>query len=85
IIKKWEEFIISEINLKEKVNLSETFFKILKEEKSDQIAVTVFFNLVEYVYNNPKKLKLDIGDKSLINDKEFNNITLWKISIMKLQ
>ena len=85
IIKKWEEFIISEINLKEKVNLSETFFKILKEEKSDQIAVTVFFNLVEYVYNNPKKLKLDIGDKSLIKDKEFKNITLWKISIMKLE
>ncbi len=85
IIKKWEEFIISEINLKGKVNLSETFFKILKEEKSDQIAVTVFFNLVEYVYNNPKKLKLDIDDKSLIKDKEFKNITLWKISIMKLE
>nr|BFF36941.1 hypothetical protein BACT7_18030 [Tenacibaculum mesophilum] len=84
VIKKWEDFIISKINLKYKVNLSETFFKILKEEKSDQIAITVFFNLIEYVYSNPKRLKLDI-DESLIKNKEFKNITLWKISIIKLQ
>jgi hypothetical protein len=83
-IRKWEEFILSEINLKQKINVSKTFFKILKEENNNQIAVNVIFNLIEYVYSKPGVLKLEIN-KSLEKNDEFKNIALWKMSIVKLQ
>ncbi|MHC6199870.1 hypothetical protein [Elizabethkingia miricola] len=83
-IRKWENFILSEIALRGLLNLSEVFFRILKEENSSQIAVTVLFNLIKYTYSNPEKLQLII-EKSLETNDEFKNVSLWKMSITKLQ
>lgn len=83
-IRKWTELILSEIALRGQLNLSEVFFRILKEEKNSQIAVTVLFNLIKHIYSNPEKLQLII-EKSLETDDEFKNISLWKMSITKLQ
>lgn len=40
-IRKWENLILSEIALRDQLNLSDVFFRILKEENNSQIAVTV--------------------------------------------
>lgn len=83
-IQKWENFILSEIDLRKQINLSQAFFKIVKEENNSQIAVCVIFNLIKHIYNNPQKLQLKT-DKSLEINTEFKNITLWKMSVTKLQ
>ncbi|WP_246361552.1 hypothetical protein [Moheibacter lacus] len=83
-IRKWEDLILSEIALRGQLNLSEVFFRILKEENNSQIAVTALFNLIKYTYNNPEKLRLAI-EKSLETKDEFKNVSLWKMSITKLQ
>jgi len=83
-IRKWEDLILSEVALRGQLNLSEAFFRILKEENSSQIAVTVLFNLIKYTYSNPEKLQLLI-EKSLETNDEFKNVSLWKMSIIKLQ
>lgn len=83
-IRKWEELILSEIALRGQLNLSDVFFRILKEEKNSQIAVTVLFNLIKHIYCNREKLQLII-EKSLETNDEFKNISLWKMSITKLQ
>lgn len=83
-IRKWEDLILSEIALRGQLNLSEVFFRILKEENNSQIAVTALFNLIKYTYNNPEKLRLAI-EKSLETNDEFKNVSLWKMSITKLQ
>ncbi len=82
-IQKWEKYILSEIELRGQINLSETFFKILEEDVSGQIAVTVVFNLIKHTYKNPK-LDLDVEKSLLVND-QFKNMSLWKMSIIKLQ
>lgn len=84
IIQLWEKFILSEIELRRQVNLSEVFFSILSENNTSQIAVTVVFNLIKHVYNNLDKLQLRT-DKSLETNTNFKNITLWKMTIIKLQ
>lgn len=83
IIQKWEKYILSEIELRGQINLSETFFKILEEEASSQIAVTIVFNLIKHTRANPK-LDLNVEKSLLLND-QFKNIALWKMSIIKLQ
>lgn len=83
-IRKWENFILSEIELREQLNLSDVFFRILKEENNSQIAVTVLFNLIKHIYSNPEKLQL-ITEKSLLTNNDFKNVSLWKMSIRKLQ
>ena len=83
-IRKWKELILSEIELRGQLNLSDVFFRILKEEKNSHIAVTVLFNLIKHIYSNPEKLQLTI-EQSLETNDEFKNISLWKMSITKLQ
>ena len=83
-IRKWENFILSEIALRDQLNLSDVFFRILKEENNSQIALTVLFNLIKHIYGNPEKLQL-ITEKSLVINDEFKNVSLWKMLITKLQ
>ena len=82
-IRKWENLILSEIALRDQINLSDVFFRILNEENNSQIAVTVLFNLIKHVYCNPEKLEL-ITEKSLVTNDEFKNVSLWKMLITKL-
>ncbi|WP_428231869.1 hypothetical protein [Flavobacterium sp.] len=82
-IRNWEKYILSEIKLKGSIRLSEVFFKIIQENKSSQIAVSVTFNIIKYVYGNKEKFKLQI-DKELEIHPEFKNITLWKMKVIKL-
>lgn len=82
-IRKWEKYILSEIELRGDIKLSEVFFKIIEESKSSQIAVNVTFNIIKYIYNNKDKYKLKI-DKELETNTEFKNIALWKMKISKL-
>lgn len=82
-IRKWEKFVLSELELRKQVNLSEVFFKILTEENNSQIAVTVIFNLIKYTFSLPGKLKLNV-EKSLATNIDFN-ISLWKMTIIKIQ
>lgn len=82
-IRNWEKYILSEIELKGSIRLSEVFFKIIQENKSSQIAVSVIFNIIKYVYGNKEKFKLQI-DKELEVHPEFKNITLWKMKVIKL-
>lgn len=84
MIRKWENLILSEIALRDQLNLSDVFFRILKEENNSQIAVTVLFNLIKHIYGNPEKLQLII-EKSLVTNDEFKNVSLWKMLITKLQ
>jgi hypothetical protein len=83
-IRKWEDLILSEIALRGQLNLSDVFFRILKEENSSQIAVTVLFNLIKHIYSKPEKLKLII-EKSLKTNDEFKNVSLWEMSVTKLR
>lgn len=81
-IRNWEIYILSEIELKGSIKLSEVFFKIIEENKSSQIAVSVTFNIIKYVYNNKEKFSLEV-DKELETNSEFKNIALWKMKIIK--
>ena len=65
------------------MSLSEVFFKFIDESKSSQIAVSVIFNIIKYVYSNNDKYKLEI-EKELETNSEFNNIALWKMKVIKL-
>jgi hypothetical protein len=82
-IRNWEKYILSEIKLKGSIKLSEVFFKIIDESKSSQIAVSVIFNIIKYVYSNNDKYNLEI-EKELETNSEFNNIALWKMKVIKL-
>lgn len=81
-IRKWEKYILSEIDLKGSIKLSEVFFKIIDETKSNPIAVNVIFNILKYVYINYDKYQLEI-DKELETNSEHKNIALWKMKIVK--
>lgn len=82
-IQKWENYILSEIELRDQINLSETFFRILDENNNSQIAVSVIFNMIKYVRNHSDSLNL-VTKKVLETNLKHQNITLWKMSITKI-
>ncbi|TKC08921.1 MULTISPECIES: hypothetical protein [Pedobacter] len=82
-ILNWEKYILSEIELRGRLNLTEVFFRMLKEENNSQIAVTVIFNLIKHTYSNSDRLQLKV-EKSLVTNNEFN-ISLWEMTIIKQQ
>lgn len=79
--RKWEELILSQLELRNTVNLTDVFFQIAKEQES-QVAVTVLFNII----------KLTTTDKNLVletnyeiqRDNIVKNIALWKMTIKKI-
>jgi hypothetical protein len=82
-IQKWENFILSEIELRNQVNLSDIFFNILDENSNSQIAVTVIFNLIKYVRYHSDRLSLKT-ENTLETNLKHPNISLWKMSIIKI-
>jgi hypothetical protein len=80
-VSDWEKYIMSEIELRNYVNLSGIFYKILNEENDVQVATTSLFNVVKKVRKR--------GDLSLhiVNELEknnnFKNISLWKMEVTK--
>lgn len=83
IIQNWENFVLSEIEARGSIKLSETFFDIIRETGSSQIAVTIVFNVIKYVYGNRNRLKL-LTERSLQTNEHYKDITLWKMEIIKL-
>ncbi|WP_263602736.1 hypothetical protein [Chryseobacterium sp. PET-29] len=83
IINNWETLIFAALDLKKEIKLSLYFYDIIKETGSSQIAVTVLFNVIKQVYNSEGKFKL-ITEKALERSPEYKNITLWKMSIIKI-
>lgn len=80
-VQKWEESIISELNLRGIVDLSAFFFQIIKEGNESQIAVSVIFNVIKTSYGNDG-LVLEINTE-IQADPEVQNISIWKMVIRK--
>jgi len=80
--QKWQHYILSEINLRNYINLSETFFSIARQTNSS-LAVTVLFNTIKQISRMPS-MQLETA-RELYTDNEFKHITLWKMEVRKLQ
>ncbi|MDO5986156.1 hypothetical protein Q4Q39_01960 [Flavivirga amylovorans] len=80
-ISVWENYIISEIELRQQLNLSEVFYKILNEDNDSEIAITVLFNIVVKIRKD-KKLELTTYNQ-LETNEYFKNIALWKMEVTK--
>jgi len=80
--QKWQDYILSEINLRNYINLSETFFTIARQT-GPSLAVTVMFNTIKHISQTPS-MQLETA-KELYTDNEFNYISLWKMEVRKLQ
>lgn len=80
-ILKWEALIMSEIDLRKGIDLSKMFFKILEEEIDSQIAVSAIYKVIKRTYKR-KDLKLEIEKSKEINS-DLQNISLWKMKIIK--
>lgn len=80
-IKKWEELIMSEINLRYSIDLTNTFFEILKETQESQIAVSVIFNIIKTVRRDDTLQLHTVKEKQ--EDSDAKNIALWKMKIIK--
>ncbi|MEI6866377.1 hypothetical protein [Flavicella sp.] len=81
LVRKWEYFILSEIDLKGSINLSKTFFNILDETKDGQVAVSTIYNIIRTA-RKEKSLNFEmqkIKEKNNINQE----ITLWKMKVSK--
>lgn len=79
---KWEDYILSEIQLKGYINLSEAFF-IVAADTDSSLAVTVLFNTIRRIYKTPS-LKLNTI-KELYTNRDYKDITLWKMEVIKIQ
>lgn len=82
VARKWEDYILSEIQLKGRINLSEAFFTVAADT-DPSLAVTVLFNTIRRVYKTPS-LKLNTV-KKLYTNLDYKDITLWKMEVIKIQ
>lgn len=81
VTRKWEELILSQLELRNTVNLTDVFFQIAKEQES-QVAVTVLFNIIKLTTTD-KNLVLEINYE-IQRDNIVKNIALWKMTIKKI-
>lgn len=81
-VSDWEKFIMSEIELKSCVDLSDIFYKILNEENDVQVATTSMFNVIKKV-RRKNNLSLNISNE-LVKNINHKNISLWKMGVIKL-
>jgi len=79
---KWEDYILSEVQLKGNINLSEAFFTVASDT-DPSLAVTVLFNTISRIHKTPS-LKLTII-KELYTNCDYKDITLWKMEVIKIQ
>lgn len=80
-VHKWEELILSELDLRRSVNLTKTFFQIIREQNS-QVAVSVLFNIIKLTAND-KGFVLET-DHKIQQDEFAKNIALWKMNLKKV-
>ncbi|MFD1615162.1 hypothetical protein [Gelatiniphilus marinus] len=80
-IVDWEKLILTRIDLNQKVNLSQLFFKILYEENDAQVAITALFNVIKTI-RNKEKINLSVKDELEVNNN-FKDITLWRMEVLK--
>lgn len=82
-IMDWETFILSEIELGQKVDLSQMFFKILNTENDVQVAIYALYNVIRTIRNKDKISVLVKNE--LEKNSKFKDITLWKMEVQKTQ
>jgi len=77
VIENWIQQLFAELNRKKELNISEGFFRVLKDTFDFTIATKVTFGVIEYAHKN-EKYKVDIDKTNFIKNE---NITLWKTII----
>lgn len=81
LIRKWEQHIAAEIELRGIVDLAETFFQIMEETNNGQIAVSAIFSSIQLAH---KSEKLDFRmDKTKQTNLKVDGVSLWKMKIQK--
>lgn len=82
MIRKWEQHIIAEIELRGTIDLSATFFKIMEETNDGQIAVSAIYSSIQ------QARKSNDFDFKMYKIKQTNSkiehISLWKMNIQKI-
>lgn len=81
LIRKWEQHITAEIELRGTIDLSQTFFKIMEETNDGQIAVSAIFSSIQRAYKS-NVLNFKMNKTKQTNTKS-DCISLWKMNIQK--
>jgi hypothetical protein len=82
LIRKWEQHIIAEIELRGSIDLSETFFKIMEETNDGQIAVSAIYSSIQQARKS-KSFDFKMNKTKQTNSK-IEHISLWKMNIQKI-
>ncbi len=81
LIRKWEQHITAEIELRGAIDLSQTFFKIMEETNDGQIAVSVIFSSIQQAYkSNFLNFKMN---KTKQTNTKIDGVSLWEMNIQK--
>ena len=82
LIRKWEQHIIAEIELRGTIDLSATFFKIMEESNDGQIAVSAIYSSIQQARkSNDFNFKMN---KIKQTNSKIEHISLWKMNIQKI-
>lgn len=82
LIRKWEQHIFAEIELRGSIDLSATFFKIMEETNDGQIAVSAIYSSIQQARKS-KSFDLKMNKTKQTNSK-IEHISLWKMNIQKI-
>lgn len=81
LIRKWEQHITAEIELRGTIDLSAIFFQIMEETNDGQIAVSAIFSSIQQARkSNILNFKMD---KTKQNNTKIKGVSLWKMKIQK--
>ena len=82
LIRKWEQHIIAEIELRGNIDLSKVFFEIMEETNDGQIAVSAIYSSIQQARKS-KSFDFKMNKTKQTNSK-IEHISLWKMSIKKI-
>lgn len=81
LIKKWEQHIAAEIDLRGTIDLSSIFFQIMDETNEGQVAVSVIYSSIQRAHKSDiLKFKMD---KTKLTNIKVDGVSLWKMKIQK--
>ena len=82
LIRKWEQHILAEIELRGNIDLSKVFFDIMEETNDGQIAVSAIYSSIQQARKS-KSFDFKMNKTKQTNSK-IEHISLWKMNIQKI-
>jgi hypothetical protein len=73
-IENWKNLILAELRQRKQLNLSEIYFRVLKESADFTIATKVFFNIIDIAYDK-EEYNIEIDKTKLVKQE---GLILWK-------